>query len=137
MTLEQKREHERVKALFTELMRSPLQTFPPLRGELNAPDQRGVYVIHHPRGKVAHVGRTPRAQGGIAQRLRDHMSGNSSFVIEYLDRDGFKLRGKYKFRCIVVDNPERRAFLEAYATGQLCPDHIGLGLPGQPGKTTS
>ena len=129
MTLEQKREHERVKALFTELMDKPLQTFPPLRGELKAPDQRGVYVIYLPRGKkVLHVGRTPRAQGGIAQRLRDHMSGNSSFVIQYLDRDGSKLRGKYKFHCIVVDNPERRAFLEAYATGQLCPDHIGLGL---------
>ena len=127
MTRKQKHEHEKVKALFTQLMDSPLQTFPPLRGELNATDQRGVYVIHHPRGKVAHVGRTPRAQGGIAQRLRDHMSGNSSFVIQYLKGNGSQLRGRYRFRFIVVNSKRRRALLEAYATGQLCPTHIGVG----------
>ena len=127
MTREQKQEHEKVKALFTQLMDSPLQTFPPLRGELNATDKRGVYVIHHPRGKVAHVGRTTRAQGGISQRLRDHMSGRSSYVIKKLNRDGAQLRGRYKFRYIVVRSKRRRALLEAYATGQLCPTHIGTG----------
>ena len=121
------REQQRVKVLFSELMRSPLQTFPALRGELKAPDQQGVYVICDPRGKVVHVGRTPKAKGGIAQRLRDHMSGASSFTNQYLKGEGAKLRGMYKFRCIVVENPRYRAFLEAYATGQLCPAHIGLG----------
>jgi len=121
------REQETVKAFFTELMRSPLQTFPAFRRELKAPDRRGVYVIYDPRGKVVHVGRTPKAKGGIAQRLRNHMSASSSFTNQYLKGEGSKLRGKYKFRCIVVDDRRRRALLEAYAIGQLCPTHIGLG----------
>ncbi len=121
------REQKAVRALFTELMRSSLQTFPAFQGELNAPDRQGVYVIYDPRGKVAHVGRTPKAKGGIAQRLRNHMSASSSFTNQYLKGDGSKLRGKYKFRCIVVNDRRRRAFLEAYAIGHLCPAHIGLG----------
>ncbi len=120
-------EQKTVRALFTELTRSPLQTFPVLRGRLHAPDRQGVYVIYDPRGKAAHVGRTPRAKHGIAQRLRDHMSARSSFTIQYLKGDGSKLRGKYKFRCLVVKERRRRALLEAYATGHLCPAHIGLG----------
>ena len=121
------REQETVKALFTELMRSPHQTFPAFRGKLKAPDRRGVYVIYDPRGKVVHVGRTPKAKGGMAQRLRNHMSGASSFTNQYLKGHGYKLRGKFKFRYIVVKNRRHRALLEAYATGQLCPTHIGLG----------
>ncbi len=121
------REQETVKALFTELMHSPLQTFPARRGELKAPVRRGVYVIYSPRKKVVHVGRTPKAKGGIAQRLRDHMSGASSFTTQYLKKQGSKLRGRYKFRCIVVGGRRRRALLEAYAIGRLCPAHIGLG----------
>ena len=120
-------EQKTVRAVFTELKGSPLQTFPDLRGKLNAPDRQGVYVIYAPRGKVAHVGRTPKAKGGIAQRLRDHMSGASSFTNQYLNGEGSKLRGKYKFRYIVVNNRRHRALLEAYATGKLCPAHIGLG----------
>ena len=127
MTHKQERDHKRVEDLFNELMHSPLHRFPPFRGELKAPDQLGVYVIQTPRGKVAHVGRTPRAKGGIAQRLRDHMAGSSSFTIQYLKRGGSELRGKYKFRFIVVKNPRHRALLEAYTIGQLCPDHLGLG----------
>ena len=70
--------------------------------ELDAPSGLGVYVIYDPRGKVAHVGRTPRAAGGIAQRLRNHMAGASSFTKGKLKGDGSKLRGKYKYRCIEV-----------------------------------
>lgn len=121
-----KREPEIVTALFFELMQAPLQVFPVFRQSLTAPKLRGVYVIYSPRGKVVHVGRTPRAKDGIAQRLRSHMAGRSSFVERYFAGDGSKLRGKYKFRCLVVKNPRRRALLEAYATGRLCPAHLGL-----------
>ena len=116
-----------VKALFKKLLRAPRQIFPERRQKLNAPDRRGVYVIYDPRGKVLHVGRTPRAKGGIAQRLRDHMAANSSFVNQYLEGDGSRLRGKYRFRCLEVECGRQRALLEAYAIGHLCPDHLGLG----------
>src|SRR3981189_1497793 len=46
--------------------------FPPVRGRLEAPREKGVYVIYSPSGRIVHVGRTPRAKGGIAQRLKDH-----------------------------------------------------------------
>jgi hypothetical protein len=127
MTPKQKRERKTVIILFTKLMKNPLQTFPPLWGELIAPKKKGVYVIHDPSGIVVHVGRTPRAKEGMHRRLRAHMSGNSSFTHKHLKKDGSKLRSKYQFRCIVVDDSRHRALLEAYAAGQLCPEHFGLG----------
>ncbi len=120
-------EQKTVKDFFTKLTDSELQAFPRLREELNAPDHHGVYVIYSPKEKVLHVGRTIRAKGGIAQRLRGHMSASSSFTNKYLKGKGSKLRGKYKFRCVVVKNKRHRALIEAYATGHLCPAHIGLG----------
>lgn len=123
-----KREPETVRALFDKLMQARLEVFPEFRQRLTAPTRRGVYVIYDPRGKVLHVGRTPRAQNGIAQRLRGHMAGRSSFVKEHFRGDGSKLRGRCKFRCLVVKNPRRRALLEAYAISHLCPAHLGLGL---------
>jgi hypothetical protein len=120
-------ERELIKTLFEELMRSPLQPFPGHRGKLDAPIEPGVYVIYGARGKVLHVGRTPRGLLGLRQRLTNHLHGMSSFVIKYLNRDGSKLRNGCGFRCIVVKNPRRRALLEAYATGCLCPAHLGLG----------
>ena len=121
------REQKAVRALFIKLKRSSRQTFPTPGGKLTAPSRKGVYVIYKPRGKVAHVGSTPRAKGGIAQRLRNHLAALSSFTIQYLKRDGSKLRGKYKFSSIVIGDPRRRALVEAYAIGHLCPAHIGLG----------
>ena len=121
------REQKKVKELYAKLIRSPLQTFPEYRGKLNAPAGKGVYVIYDPRGRVAHVGSTPRAIGGIAQRLRNHMAGASSFTRDKFNRDGSKLRGKYKFRCIEVSAERHRALLEAYAIGSLCPSHLGIG----------
>jgi hypothetical protein len=41
--------------------------------------------------------------------------------------DGSRLRGRYKFRCIVVRSDRQRALLEAYAIGFLCPAHMGTG----------
>ena len=115
-----------VKGLYDALLHSRRRKFPMLRAPLDAPRGKGVYVIYSPKGKVVHVGRTPKARGGLAQRLKDHMSGASSFTLRYLKKRGAKLRGRYSFRCLVVRSARLRAYLEAYATGCLCPAHIGL-----------
>lgn len=115
-----------IKALFKQLKRSPPHTFPALWEKLQAPVCRGVYVIYNPQGEVVHVGRTPRAINGIAQRLRAHMSGASSFTEGFLEGNGHELRDRYTYRCLVVPNTRHRALLEAYATGQLCPIHLGV-----------
>jgi len=120
-------EQRAVKKLLSDLVRSRLQRFPRSGEKLQAPSGRGVYLIYDGRGRVVHVGRTPKARGGIAQRLRDHMAAASSFTLQYLKGKGSKLRGNYSYRCLVVENRRHRALLEAYATGCLCPAHIGLG----------
>jgi excinuclease UvrABC nuclease subunit len=95
--------------------------------KVEAPVEPGVYVIYGARGKVLHVGRTPRGMLGLRQRLTNHLHGMSSFVIKHLNRDSSKLRNGCAFRCLVVKHPRRRALLEAYATGCLCPAHLGVG----------
>ena len=120
-------EKANVKILFGQLINSKEDLFPEPRKKIPAPNKRGVYIIYSPKGKVLHVGRTPKARNGIAQRLRDHLNANSSFTNKYLKRDGSKLRQGYKFKYLVVSDPRLRAFLEAYAIGYLCPAHIGLG----------
>jgi len=122
-----KREQEIVTALFEDLVRSPLKSFPVHREKIDAPNEQGVYIIYGPREVVLHVGRTPYAKSGIAQRLRNHMAGASSFTVRHLERDGSKLRHGHSFRCLVVEDQRHRALLEAYATGRLCPAHIGHG----------
>jgi hypothetical protein len=118
-------ESDIIKSLFEDLMRAPLQPFPPHRGTLKAPSESGVYIIYDPRGNVVHVGRTPRGVHGIWQRLTDHLHNRSSFTTKHLEGDGSKLRNGYEFRCIVIEHPRQRTLLEAYATGCLCPDHLG------------
>jgi hypothetical protein len=102
---------------------------PAVRGRLEAPREKGVYVIYSPSGRIVHVGRTPRAKGGIAQRLKDHLADKSSFTNKHLMHEGSKLRRGYTFRCLVVKNGRKRALLEALGIGRLCPVHIGLGEP--------
>jgi len=122
-------EQKDVKNLFTELISAKPEKFPPKRQPLTAPDNRGVYVICDPTGRVVHVGGTPTGKRGIAQRLENHLSGSSSFTYVYLKGDGSKLRDGYTFRCLPVPDARLRAFLEAYAIGHLCPAHIGLHQP--------
>jgi len=55
-----------VKNLFTELISAKPEKFPPKRQPLTAPDNRGVYVICDPTGRVVHVGGTPT--GNVASR---------------------------------------------------------------------
>jgi hypothetical protein len=119
-----------VKQVFRELISSSMVAFPEARGSIEAPDAQGVYVIYSPRGKVLHVGRTPRGKKGLRQRLNNHLHAGSSFTLKYLDGHGARLRNGYKFRCVIVENPRLRALLESYATGQLCPAHLGLGEIG-------
>ena len=122
-----KQERKTIRKLFNELTRAELHAFPSPRKKLEAPDRQGVYVIYSPRVKVLHVGQTPRGKKGISQRLYDHLCTRSSFTIKYMKKKGYLLRNGYKFRCVPVKNPRVRALLESYATGQLCPAHIGLG----------
>jgi hypothetical protein len=129
-------ELRRVKAKFAELIHSPLHSFPRSRARFTETDKRGVYVIYSPRGKVLHVGGTPRGQRGIFQRLSNHLHGQSSFTNKshFLKKHGGRtLKDRYTYvrehctyRCLAVENERLRVLLEAYAIGHLCPDHIGL-----------
>lgn len=120
-------ELKRIERLFGELDRQPAHAFPEKRRRLNAPSSRGVYIILNSSSRVVHVGMTPRARGGIAQRLKNHLYGQSSFTAEYLKGDGSSLRGRYSYKYVTVDSPRMRTLLEAYAVAHLCPEHLGLG----------
>jgi hypothetical protein len=123
-----KHKPEVIQKLLAKLMREKCYSFPKLRRKLEVKKGRGVYIIYSPKGRVAHVGSTPRGKGGVAQRLRDHLAGNSSFVQKVSNGDGSKLRKGYKFRCLVIRDGRHRALVEAAGIGQLCPEHIGHGL---------
>lgn len=120
--------HERyiVIRLFKQLGRRPALPFPKSRQRLSAPYTRGVYAIRDPKGRVVHVGRTPRAKNGLHQRLGDHLAGRSSFAYFHLEGDGARLRDGYTFQYLEVEDSRKRALLEAYASAWLCPDHLGL-----------
>jgi hypothetical protein len=122
-----KGEPKAVKAKLAQLLRSPMVPFPPPGERLDVPDLHGFYVIYDSSGRVAHVGRTVRGKRGLYQRLNNHLQGASSFVVKALDGKGSVLRQGYKYRCIPIENSRLRAFLEAFAIGHLCPDHIGDG----------
>lgn len=120
-------EPQAIETLLKKLQSAPCQRFKKLPRDLKATKRRGVYIIYDPSGRVVHVGRTPKAAGGIMQRLRNHMHGQSSFCEHYLKGDGSKLwSAKYTYRCLVVHSNRRRALLEALAIGSLCPRHLGI-----------
>ena len=120
-------EEAEINRLFKVLLKTPRELFPVPRAALKAPKKQGVYIIYSPHHRVLHVGMTPRAKGGIAQRLKGHMAGNSSFTNTYLKGNGNWLRARCTFRCLVVTNRRKRVLLEALAIGRLCPAHIGHG----------
>jgi len=121
------RESKKIEKLFHALVGLPLQRFPLVGGRLQISSKHGVYIIYGPQNQVLHVGRTVRGRKGLAQRLRNHLHGASSFAIKYLGGKGSKLRGTHKFACIEVSDPRTRALLESYAVGHLCPKHLGMG----------
>jgi hypothetical protein len=115
-----KKEPQRIIELFNKLMSVPLRPLRTWRRLDDVPIKPGVYVICDPRGSFVRVG---MAEGrlGLQGRLTQH-------------RDRFRKRNPQKYqkqnhqyRCLVVLNPRKRALLEAYATGSLCPREIRLG----------
>jgi len=120
-------ESQEVKMLFNKLCSQPKQSFPQYRQSLDASSMPGVYIIR--KGEtVLHVGRTLRGKGGIHQRLENHLHGSSSFTDKYLKGKGATLREDgYTYQYLKLEDPRKRALLEAYAVGTLCPKHIGLG----------
>jgi hypothetical protein len=121
------RELENTKRLFAALMRKSAALFPVAGRKLEASRKQGVYVILDTKNRIVHVGRTLRAKNGIAQRLNNHLHAASSFTAHYLKGDGSRLRGKYRYKYVEVQNARARALLEAYAIANLCPKHLGLG----------
>ena len=121
-------ECQEVKALFDRLCAQPKQSFPQYGQLLNAPSKPGVYIICKKK-IVLHVGRTLRAKKGLHQRLGNHLHGSSSFTRQYLKGKGATLREDgHTYQYLVLEDAKKRAFLEAYAIGALCPKHIGLGM---------
>ncbi len=120
-------ECKEIKSEYEKLIAQPATSFPKFREKLDVPKKQGVYIIYQ-NGVILHVGRTTSANNGLYQRLKDHLYGTSSFVHKYLDGNGAVLReGGYTFQYMIVDNSRKRALIEAYATGSLCPKHLGLG----------
>ena len=77
---------------------------------------------------VLHVGRTQRGKNGLRQRINNHLHGASSFHIEYLKPKRINLRSaQYTYQYLELADARKRALLESYAVGTLCPKHIGTG----------
>jgi GIY-YIG catalytic domain len=109
-----------LEALFTQLMNAKRFRFPKqgdhLTGALDVP---GVYIIWSPRSKRAlHIGKSSTRR--LDQRLSSHLRGHAKF-------QGSKLRRGYEFQCLGVKSTRKRALLEAYTIGRLCPTHLGTG----------
>jgi excinuclease UvrABC nuclease subunit len=121
------REPTTIRELFRQLLRAPRTAFPKPRERLAVPDSHGVYIIFSPRGTVLHVGRTVRGESGLRRRLNNHLHGGSSFTRQFLRGKGSKLRGTHTFAFLEVANARRRALLEAFASGSLCPKYLGVG----------
>lgn len=117
---------QKIEVLYKHLINQPKESFPAKGKPGDVPKEHGVYVIRK-NIKILHVGRTQTAKDGLQQRLYNHLTGSSSFTIEYLKRDGKRLRSGHTYQYLIVKNPRNRALLEAYATGKMCPAHLGLG----------
>lgn len=125
-----KREAKNVRAYFARLRRARPHDFPKAGRRVLCPPRHRVYLILDPSGRVAHVGRTTRARAGLLQRLRSRLAGRSSFVILFVKRRPSRLRKGYSYAWVEIPNPRTRALVKAYATGILCPRHIGTSEAG-------
>jgi len=120
-------ECKEIEKLFKKLIAQPIRSFPQNRQPIDAPSKPSVYIIRKEE-IILHVGRTLRGRNGLRQRLKNHLHGSSSFTKEYLKGKGSILRKNgYTYQYLVLEDPRKRALLEAYAVGTLCPKHIGLG----------
>jgi excinuclease UvrABC nuclease subunit len=109
-----------LEALFARLTKAKRFRLPKQGDHLTgAPAVPGVYIIWSPRSKRAlHVGKSSRRT--LHQRLSSHLRGHAKF-------QGSKLRRGYEFQCLEVKSTRKRALLEAYTIGRLCPTHLGTG----------
>lgn len=123
----QSKERAEIESLCMRLEEMPPLPFPLHGRMIQAPPSQGVYLILDSDEKVLHVGRTVRGQNGLLQRLRNHLSGKSTFVRIYLNGEVVRLRSGFKFKCIEVEDDRQRALLEHHATAWYCPAHLGLG----------
>lgn len=125
------KEARRIRKSFDLLCRQKAFRFPRTGyvESLGVPDEQGVYIIYGPQRQPAHVGRTLRGKLGLRQRLNQHMLGQSSFVKNYKDLEGSgkRLRGRFWFRYLPVENDRARALVESLGVGLICPEHLGLG----------
>lgn len=120
-------EFKKVDRLYKQLIKAPLIGFPAKRSELEAPTERGVYLIYSSKHGVLHVGQSVRGRNGLLQRLQNHFSGSSSFVRGYFDGDPSIIRKECSYKYIEIADARERALLESYLIGRLCPAHLGLG----------
>jgi excinuclease UvrABC nuclease subunit len=123
-------ERNHIESLLRKLDSRPQRAFPAPRGKLEAPSTHGVYLIRSAAGEVLHVGRTVSGRNGLFQRLRNHLSGKSSFVRSYLNGDASALRNGLSFQFIEVESDRERALLKHRAVAWYCPAHLGLGREG-------
>jgi hypothetical protein len=122
-----KGEPKAVKAKLAQLLRSPMVPFPPAGERLDVPDLHGVYIIYDPKGQGSPCRPDGSRETRALPEAQQPPQGASSFVVTALDGKGSVLRDGYKYRRISIENSRLRAFLEAFAIGHLCPDHIGDG----------
>ena len=120
-------ELDTIRKIYKSLLQQEERLFPMPRKKLVATTEHGVYIILNEQNSVLHVGKTARAKNGISQRLYNHLHGNSSFTMQYLEKDGSRLRGLCKYKYIEVPDARTRALLESYTISHLCPEHLGLG----------
>lgn len=121
-------ECETIHSLFAQLISAPKVEFTSSPARVKAPRKHGVYIIYDPRGGAAHVGMTIDGRDGLFRRMRDHICDYSSFAKRHLKPKGRSVAQGFAYAWLEVDSPRTRALLEAYATGHLCPAHIGANV---------
>ena len=119
-------ERARIHKLLTRLNRQKSHDFPDSGSRDFATKEHGVYLILNNESEVLHVGRTYRGKLGLRQRLRNHLSGASSFVKMHFGGRGARLRKGHKYKYLEVADHRERALLECLATAWHCPRHLGV-----------
>jgi len=122
------KERREIERLLVRLNASKTHEFPPKHQRVGASVKHGVYIIKNKSGRVVHVGRTVSGRGGLAQRLSNHLQGQSSFTNVHLNGNGDRLRQGYKFQFLAIRERRSRALLVHAATAFHCPVHLGVGV---------
>jgi excinuclease UvrABC nuclease subunit len=120
-------EGEEIKELFKKLVDSKIHPFTNKGTPVKVSEKHGVYIIYNSKGKLFYVGRTLSAKGGLNQRLNNHRTGASTFSKSLFKKEGLKIDASFSLKFIEVGTDRKRALLEAYTTGCLCPPYLGTG----------